>query len=642
MAKEELFTYVDSDNVEQNVNIDENSFDFVQKDTSIHDVKFETKPTTFFKDAFRRFRKNKSSVAGGIILGILVLLSLVLPVAIPYDTTSPHTYEIKLPAKLFSAGTGWWDGTTSFENFTYDNSTKLPAEVKGDKNAYSVKKTYDEYIYTNNIYAKGGDVRLLVSSKGDYYYASSEYNYDLNSFNYNLKFDTIDDKDDDSYFNNANYSVVFSYYNEALDAKEVVLKTPSKEVKANINIDLASAFENASNTDKVINKAKIKFIIHGDADVTSDVSEGILLNNLILSKKDKTGADVEDSTLAEMSITDSNGTVCKTKGPGVWTSTATVSVNKAILTKCDYTVDNYLLAYGDVDGFKFGKSEIDDYIANGWCTYNYGDPSSLVILNDTKCPIRAVSSEEIKSGNTYVIGTKSQYRYLGYDSVPLYLFGTDADGKDLLKLVFSGLRTSLILGFCTFLVCFTFGLIWGSISGYFGGAVDLLMERFCDILGGIPWIVLMTLIIIKYGNSFLTFAVALCITGWMGTAARTRTQFYRFKGREYILASRTLGASDNRLIFKHILPNAMGTIITSAVLMIPSVIFSEATMSYLNLGLQGLDSLGVILSSNQQFIETNPTLILFPSVVMALIMISFNLFGNGLRDAFNPSLKGAE
>ena len=168
------------------------------------------------------------------------------------------------------------------------------------------------------------------------------------------------------------------------------------------------------------------------------------------------------------------------------------------------------------------------------------------------------------------------------------------------------------------------------------------MERFCDILGGIPFMVMITLIILNFGSSFWTFAMGLCLTGWMGTAARTRTQFYRFKGREYILASRTLGSSDMRLIFKHILPNAMGTIITSAVLMIPSVIFSEASVAYLGIGLAEMDSLGVILSDNQKFIETNPTLIVFPSVIMALIMISFNLFGNGLRDAFNPSLKGAE
>ena len=166
------------------------------------------------------------------------------------------------------------------------------------------------------------------------------------------------------------------------------------------------------------------------------------------------------------------------------------------------------------------------------------------------------------------------------------------------------------------------------------------MERLTDILAGIPWIVVMTLVIINMGSSVFTFALALCLTGWIGTAATTRTQFYRFRGREYVLASRTLGASHARIITKHILPNAMGTIITSAVLMIPSVIFSEATISFLGLGFRNLPSLGVILSDNQAELTNNPYLLLFPAVVIALLMISFNLFGNGLRDAVNPSLKG--
>ena len=210
----------------------------------------------------------------------------------------------------------------------------------------------------------------------------------------------------------------------------------------------------------------------------------------------------------------------------------------------------------------------------------------------------------------------------------------------MLKYVFEGTRLSLILGVITSAVCFIFGLIWGAICGYFGGTVDLVMERFTDILSGVPWIVVMTLVIIKAGSSFGTFVLALCLTGWIGTAAITRTQFYRFRGREYVLASRTLGASDARLIAKHILPNAMGTIITSAVLMVPSVIFSEATLSYLNLGFRDLPSLGVTLSQNQTHLNTYPFLLIFPSVIIALLMICFNLFGNGLRDAVNPSLKG--
>ena len=166
------------------------------------------------------------------------------------------------------------------------------------------------------------------------------------------------------------------------------------------------------------------------------------------------------------------------------------------------------------------------------------------------------------------------------------------------------------------------------------------MERFTDILSGVPWIVVMTLTIIHLGSTFFTFALALCLTGWIGTSHTTRTQFYRFRGREYVLASRTLGASHGRLIARHILPNAMGTIITSAVLMVPSIIFSEATISYLGLGFKNLASLGVILSDNQVELTNHPYLLIFPAIIIALLMISFNLFGNGLRDAVNPSLKG--
>jgi oligopeptide transport system permease protein len=132
------------------------------------------------------------------------------------------------------------------------------------------------------------------------------------------------------------------------------------------------------------------------------------------------------------------------------------------------------------------------------------------------------------------------------------------------------------------------------------------------------------------------------LTGWIGTASGTRTQFYRFKGREYVLASRTLGSSDLRLIFRHILPNSMGTIITGSVLMIPSTIFSEASIAYLQLGLQDKQSFGVMMANNQQYLDNHAYVVIFPAVIMALMMISFNLFGNGLRDAFNPSLKGSD
>ena len=128
-------------------------------------------------------------------------------------------------------------------------------------------------------------------------------------------------------------------------------------------------------------------------------------------------------------------------------------------------------------------------------------------------------------------------------------------------------------------------------------------------------------------------------------ASRVRTQFYRFKNQEYVMAARTLGAKDWRIIWKHIFPNTLGTIITGSVLAIPGVIFTESMLSYLgivNLGGQSTTSLGQLLSDASGLWTNYPHLMLFPALVISLLMICFNLFGNGLRDAFNPSLRGAE
>ena len=138
---------------------------------------------------------------------------------------------------------------------------------------------------------------------------------------------------------------------------------------------------------------------------------------------------------------------------------------------------------------------------------------------------------------------------------------------------------------------------------------------------------------------------AFVVTGWIGTAARVRTQFYRFKNQEYVMAARTLGARDSRIIWKHIFPNSLGTIITSSALVIPGVIFSESMLSFLgivSLGGSKMTSLGTLLSQASSIWTNYPHLMIFPAIVISLLMISFNLFGNGLRDAFNPSLRGVE
>ena len=230
---------------------------------------------------------------------------------------------------------------------------------------------------------------------------------------------------------------------------------------------------------------------------------------------------------------------------------------------------------------------------------------------------------------------------------PVFWFGTNDVGKDMFVCLSSGARFSFILAIIVATINLAVGVIYGAIEGYYGGTLDLMMERFCDILGAIPFMIVISLMKyhMKGSSHILILFISFFLTGWMGMAGRTRMQFYRFKNQEYVLAARTLGARDKRIMFKHIFPNAIGTLITSCVLVIPSVIFSETSLSYLgiiNLDTGNLTSVGTLLSQGQNALYTSPHIILFPSIFISLLMLSFNLFGNGLRDAFNPSLRGTE
>ena len=242
------------------------------------------------------------------------------------------------------------------------------------------------------------------------------------------------------------------------------------------------------------------------------------------------------------------------------------------------------------------------------------------------------------------------YNYFIYQNgfEPEFLFGTNSVGQDIVIRLASGIRLSLLLAFGVSIINLLIGAIYGTIEGYYGGTTDLIMERIVDILAGLPFIVVATLFQMHLANSagiIPSLLFAFVLTGWIGTSRRVRTQFYRFKGQEYVLAARTLGAGNLRLMFKHIFPNTLGTIITSSVLVIPNVIFSESMLSYLgivNLSGTTMTSIGAMLSDGQAVLSSFPHVIFFPALVISLLMISFNLFGNGLRDAFNPSLRGVD
>ena len=239
------------------------------------------------------------------------------------------------------------------------------------------------------------------------------------------------------------------------------------------------------------------------------------------------------------------------------------------------------------------------------------------------------------------------YQYLN-GREPSYIFGTTSRGQDLFSAIGTGAQFSLIFAVVVSMINLSIGAVYGAIQGYYGGMVDMILDRISDILSGVPMVVVVTLFqlhLAQKAGVLGSFLFAFVLTGWIGMAALTRKQFYRFKSQEFVYAARTLGASDARLMFKHIFPNAIGTIITSIALVIPGVIRSETSLTYL--GIVNLEAyvgatVGTLLSDGNAAVTTAPHTLLWPSLFLGLLMICFNLFGNGLRDAFNPSTRGAE
>lgn len=236
----------------------------------------------------------------------------------------------------------------------------------------------------------------------------------------------------------------------------------------------------------------------------------------------------------------------------------------------------------------------------------------------------------------------NMYKLKGADDVYFWL-GTDSIGRDLWTRLWRGSRVSLIIGIMSVFINMIIGVVYGSISGYYGGWIDMFMQRFIEVIGGIPQLVLIILLVMYLGAGIIPFIVAMVMTGWIGMSRMIRGQFYKYKGQEYVLASRTMGAKDRTLIFRHILPNAIGPIITQATLAVPGAIFTESFLSYLGLGLGAPEpSIGVLLAEGQKVLLEHPHLTLYPAIVISILMLSFNLFGNGLRDAFDPTLRGEE
>ncbi|HHW57267.1 MAG TPA: ABC transporter permease [Clostridia bacterium] len=219
-------------------------------------------------------------------------------------------------------------------------------------------------------------------------------------------------------------------------------------------------------------------------------------------------------------------------------------------------------------------------------------------------------------------------------------FGTDYLGRDLFVRTWMGARISLTIGITAALLDGIIGVIYGGISGYFGGQVDNVMMRIVDILYGIPYLILVILLMLVMGPGLVTIITAMVITGWVGMARLVRGQVLQLKEQEFVLAAKTLGASPGRIIMKHLIPNTIGPIIVSITFDVPAAIFTEAFLSYIGLGVQPpLASWGTLANDATNVLLLYPYQLFFPAFFISVTMLSFNLLGDGLRDALDPRLR---
>ena len=237
-----------------------------------------------------------------------------------------------------------------------------------------------------------------------------------------------------------------------------------------------------------------------------------------------------------------------------------------------------------------------------------------------------------------------------------HIFGTDELCRDYFIRVIYGARVSLLVGLFASLIVLVIGLLYGSISGYVGGKVDMIMMRVVDIIYSLPdtlMVVLLSVVLnqvmgdalkgtifAKVGNNMISLFVVFGLLYWVGLARLVRGQVLSIKTNEYVLAARAMGAKPGRIIRKHVLPNCMSVIIISAALQIPSAIFTESFLSFIGLGVQApMPSLGSLANAARGGLQSYPYKMVFPALGICLIVLSFNLLGDGLRDAFDPKLR---
>lgn len=222
----------------------------------------------------------------------------------------------------------------------------------------------------------------------------------------------------------------------------------------------------------------------------------------------------------------------------------------------------------------------------------------------------------------------------------MHIFGTDDLGRDQFTRIFYGARISLTIAFAAVFINVIVGVIYGGISGYFGGFIDNVMMRIVEIINGIPYLLIIILLSLIMEKGIMTIIIAYSLVGWVGTARLVRGQVISLKEQEYVISAKSMGASPTRIIAKHLVPNTLSVVIVNLTLAIPNAIFTEAFLSYIGLGVPvPLASMGTLANNGSQFFQQYPIELVIPALFISLTMLSFNLLGDKLRDAFDPKLR---
>ena len=566
------------------MNIPKEKFQPVKNRDISHDKKLETKPIGYFKDAWNRFRKNKGSVLAFGIIICLVLFSIIAPMVTPYTIEYNDPYFKNCQPKnkfLYESGIDFWDGCKNIDGI--NETTFMIYQASG--------------VETGKTIIKNNEFKVTKTLQGN--------RYDIRYNSYHavgcITITTMSVEE---------YKQIQAYQNANADKNIQVIYPAIRTIDNDIDdgkIQEHNRAELQSYGDQLWWDYEFAFARKPDG---------------TLSKKKQLRPKVVRDENDEI-VFDENGFVQFIGNRYVEKGTQQTRVpnpeNQSQLIWVAYD-DMYNSTLVEEDGVK---------------AYDYAKPTS----DPNTVQVRVDYYE-------YYCFYHKEIRKDGITE-PLFWFGCSESGKDIFANLGGGARLSFIVAIIVSAVNMFVGAIYGSISGYYGGRIDLIMERISEILSAVPMMIVITLLKLHMEGSphLLILFLSFFATGWIGMAGRVRMQFYRFKNQEYVLAARTLGARDRRIMFKHIFPNSLGTIVTGSVLSIPGVIFSESSLSYLgiiNLETGKLTSVGTMLAAGKGTLATFPHIILFPAIFICLLMLSFNLFGNGLRDAFNPSLRGAE